>query len=111
MRIKLVNMCIHAKSPQSYPTLCDLIDLAHQAPLSVGFSRQENYSGLPCPPPGNLPKPGIKPASLKSLALAGRFFTTSATWEALVSMLKIVLHMVKAVSVFTVNITPCTRMA
>ena len=41
MRIKLVNMCIHATSPQSYPTLCDLIDLAHQAPLSVGFSRQE----------------------------------------------------------------------
>ena len=40
-------------------------------------------SGLPCPSPGNLPDPGIEPASLKSPALAGRFFTTSAIWEAL----------------------------
>ena len=47
------------------------------------FSRQEYWSGLPCPPPGNLPDPGIKLASLMSPALAGRFFTTSATWEAL----------------------------
>ena len=52
---------------------------AHQAPLFTGFSRQEYWSGLPCPPPGDLPNPGIKPASLKSPALAGRFFTTSAT--------------------------------
>ena len=50
-----------------------------QAPLSVDFSRQEYWSGLPCPPPGNLPDPGIKPASLLSPALAGRFFATSAT--------------------------------
>ena len=57
--------------------------VAHQAPLSMGFSRQEYYwSGLPCPPPGGLPHPGIEPASLLSLALAGRFFTTKATWEA-----------------------------
>ena len=48
----------------------------------MGFSRQEYWSGLPCPPPGNLPDPGIKPASLKSPALAGGFFTTSATWAA-----------------------------
>ena len=48
----------------------------------MGFSRQEYWNGLPCPPPGNLPEPGIKPASLKSPALAGRFFTTSTTWEA-----------------------------
>ena len=41
--------------------------IAHQAVLSMGFSRQEYYSGLPCPPPGDLPNPGIKPASLKSL--------------------------------------------
>ena len=38
--------------------------VAHQAPLSMGFSRQENWSGLPCPPPGDLPDPGIEPASL-----------------------------------------------
>ena len=37
--------------------------VAHQAPLSVGFSRQEYWSGLPCPPPGDLPNPGIKPKS------------------------------------------------
>ncbi|ELR60842.1 hypothetical protein M91_04482, partial [Bos mutus] len=51
----------------------------HQAPLSIGFSRQEYWSGLPCPPPEDLPHPGIKPMSLISLALVGRFFTTSAT--------------------------------
>ena len=56
--------------------------VARQAPLSVGFSRQEYWSGLPFPLPGDLPDPGIKPASLKSPALAGVFFTTSATWEA-----------------------------
>ena len=53
-----------------------------QAPLSMEFSRQEYRSGLPCPPPGHLPNPGIKPASLMSPALAGGFFTISATWEA-----------------------------
>ena len=46
------------------------------------LSRQAYWSGLPCPPPGDLPDPGIKPMSLKFPALAGRFFTTSATWEA-----------------------------
>ena len=56
--------------------------IAHQAPLSMGFSRQEYWSGLPCSPPGDLPNPGIKPASLMSPALAGGFFTTSAIWEA-----------------------------
>ena len=50
----------------------------------MGFSRQELWSGLPCPPPGDLPKPGIEPMSLTSPALAGEFFTTRATWEALV---------------------------
>ena len=49
---------------------------ACQAPLSVGSSRQECWSGLPLSAPGNLPNPGIKPASLVSPALAGRFFTT-----------------------------------
>ena len=49
-----------------------------QVPLSMGFSRQEYWSGLPCPPPGHLPDPGIKPASPASPALAGRFFTTES---------------------------------
>ena len=48
-----------------------------------GCSRQEYWSGLPCPPPRYLPDPGIKPASLMSPAMVGGFFTTSATWEAL----------------------------
>ena len=55
--------------------------VARQALLSMGFSRQEYWSGLPCPPPGDLPNPGMEPASLMSLALADVFFTTSATWE------------------------------
>ena len=50
--------------------------VAHKAPLSVGFSRQEHWSGLPWPPPGDLPNAGIKPTFLMSPALAGRFFTT-----------------------------------
>ena len=55
--------------------------MARQASLSMGFSRQEYGSGLPRPPPGNLPNLGIKPEALMSPALAGRFFTTSTTWE------------------------------
>ena len=46
------------------------------------ISRQEYWSGLPSLSPGDLPDPGIKPVSLMSPALAGGFFTTSATWEA-----------------------------
>ena len=60
------------------------VSAALQAPLSMGFSRQEYWSGLPCPPPGDLPNPGIQPKSLTSPALGGRFFTTSTTWEPLV---------------------------
>ena len=56
--------------------------VARQAPLSMGFSRQQLWSGLPCPPPGDLPDPVIEPTSFKSPALAGGFFTTSATWKA-----------------------------
>ena len=52
---------------QSCPTLCD--PMGHQAPLSMGFSREEYWSGLPRPPPGDLPNPGIKPVSHASLAL------------------------------------------
>ena len=56
--------------------------VARQAPLSLGCSRQEYWSGLPCPPPGDLPDPGIEPASLMSPALEGEFFTSSGPWEA-----------------------------
>ena len=48
--------------------------VAHQAPLAMGFSKQEYWRGLSFPPPGDLPDPGIEPTSLVSLALAGGFF-------------------------------------
>ena len=67
---------------QSCLTPCNPMDYSLPAPLSMGFSRLEYWSGLPCPPPGELPNPGIKPVTLKSSALAGRFFTTSTSWEA-----------------------------
>ena len=51
--------------------------VVHQAPLSLGFSRQEYWSGLPCSPPGDLPDPGIEILSLVAPASAGRSFTTS----------------------------------
>ena len=50
--------------------------IARQAPLSMGFSRQEHWSGLPYPPPGFIPNPGVKPVSLMSPALTDGFFTT-----------------------------------
>ena len=64
------------------PLFATLWTLAHQAPLSIVFSRQEYWGGLPFPSPGDLPDPGIKPMSLKSPALASGFFTTRATQEA-----------------------------
>ena len=68
---------------QSCLTLCDPVDyIAHQAPLSMEFSRQEYWSGWPCPLPGDLPDPGIELESLTSPALAGGFFTMSSTREA-----------------------------
>ena len=57
--------------------------VACQAPLSVGFSRYEYYSGLPCASPGDLPNPGLEPRSPMSPALAGGFVIPSATGEAL----------------------------
>ena len=56
--------------------------IAPQVPLSMGFSRPEYWSGLPCPPPGDLPDPGIEPTCLTSPALTSRFFSSSTTWEA-----------------------------
>ena len=56
--------------------------IARQGLLSMGFSRQEYRSRLPCCPSGDLPNPRMEPSSLASPALAGRFFTTSTTWKA-----------------------------
>ena len=63
---------------------------ACQAPLSMGFSRQDYWSGLPRPPPEDLPNPGIEPTSFMSPALAGGFFTTSTTlWPGILDDLEV----------------------
>ena len=70
---------MHAKLLHSCPTPCkplnvtQPLNVTHQAPLCMGYTRQEERSGFPCPPPGALPKPRIEPVSLVSPALAGRF--------------------------------------
>ena len=71
--------CVHAELLHSCLTLATPWTAAYQAPLSIGLSGQEYWTGLPFPPPGDLPDPGIETASLTSSALAGRFFTTSTT--------------------------------
>ena len=73
---------MYAKLHQLCQTLCDPMDFSPQAPLSLGFSKQEYWSEFPCPPPGDLPDPGTEPTSLIFPALAGGIFTTSTTWEA-----------------------------
>ena len=77
---------MHVKSFQLCPTLWTLWTVASQAPVSMRFSRQEYWSGLPFPTTGDLPNPGIKLASFLSPALVGRFFITSASWQALLSL-------------------------
>ena len=64
------------------------MDGSYQAPLSIGFSRQEYWSGLPFPPPEDLPDPGSEPVSHLSPALASEFFTTSSNWGILLSLFK-----------------------
>ena len=73
---------MHAKSLQCVWLFATLWTIAQQALLSMGFSRLGYWSELPHPPPGDFPNPGIEATSLTSSALSGRFFTTSATWEA-----------------------------
>ena len=74
-------MCVDT---QFYPTLCDLMDcVALQAPLSMGFYRQEYWRGLPIPSPGDLPNPGIEPVSP---ALTGGLFTTEPSGKPHVSL-------------------------
>ena len=76
-------MAVAVLSHFSLVQLCaTLWTVALQAPLSMGFSRQEYWSGLPCSPQGDLPDPGIEPISLMCPTLAGESFTTGATWEA-----------------------------
>ena len=73
-----VCACMCTLRHLSFFLLCSTLwTVAHQAPLSMEFSRQEYWSGLLCPPPGDLPNPGIEPASPTLPVLAGRFFTLS----------------------------------
>ena len=74
--------CMQAKSLRSFGLCVTPWIVARQAPLSMGFSRRGCWSGLPSPPPGNLLNPEIEPQFPAFPELAGRFFTTSATWEA-----------------------------
>ena len=73
-----MKLCSHSTVLDSFATLWTVV---HQAPPSMGFPRQEYWSGLLFPPPGNLPDPGMEPTSLISSALVGEFFTTGAIWE------------------------------
>jgi len=81
-----MHTCVlsHFSCVQLFVTIWTVV---HQPPLFIWFHKQEYWSGLPCPPAGDLPHPGIKTRSLMSPALAGGFFTTRANWE--VQILKI----------------------
>ena len=76
-----VCVCVSCFSPVWF--LVTPWTVAHQPPLSMGFSGQEYWNGLPFPSPRDLPDPGVEPAFLTSPALAGEFFTTCATWGGL----------------------------
>ena len=83
---------VPAKPLHSHPLSVTLWPVARQGPPSMGFSRQEHWSGLPCPPPGHLPDPGVKPTPLKPSALVGRFTTRATQWvmnQALVNLRKL----------------------
>ena len=86
-----------------------LYTIACQAPLSKIFSRQKYWSGLPCPPPGDLTNQRIKLTSLMSPALAGGFFTISTTWEApglfpSSSQMYLLLFILPSVSFYLLNL-------
>ena len=93
---------------QSCLTLCNPTDC--QAPLSMGFSRQESWSGLPSLPPGDLLTQGLNP-HLMSPALEARFFTTTTTWEAYVyineyySAIVVVIQLPSHVRLFAITRT------
>ena len=74
--------CILAGGHQSCPALCDPMDCSRPGSSVHGILQARIQEWVACPPPRDLPDPGIEPASLTSPALAGGFFTTSATWEA-----------------------------
>ena len=80
--VLIFSDCVYAKLLSRVWLFATPWTVVRQPSLSMGFSRQEYWSGLPFPSPGDLPNPGIEPTYLRSPALADGFFTTSATWEA-----------------------------
>ena len=80
-RIRFFEAVQFSSVTQSCPTLCDPMDCSPPASSIYGIFRQEYWSGLPFPSPGDLPDPGIEPASLMSPASAGRFLTTGPLGE------------------------------
>ena len=76
-RKELSLLCIRAKLLQLCLILWDPMDCSRQAPLFMGFSRQEYWSGLPCPPPGDLTNPGIEPTCPAAFALQADSLTLS----------------------------------
>ena len=76
-----MDACVHAKLLQLSPTVCDPTDCSLPSSSVHGILQARILERVVSPPPGDLPNPGIKPVSLVSLALAGRFFTTGATWD------------------------------
>ena len=77
-----IAWCVYDKLLQLFPALCNTMDCNLPGSSAHGLLQQEYWSGLSCPSPRDLSNPGIKPTSLISPALADRFFTTIATWEA-----------------------------
>ena len=76
----LRDLAVCVLSHFSCAQLCDLMDYSLPGSSAHGIVQQEYWSGLPGPPLGDLPHPGIEPESLMSPALAGGFFTSSAIW-------------------------------
>ena len=79
--ITLYRLIKYSMWAQSYSTFCDPMDSTHQSPLSMGFPRQEYWSGLPFPSPGDLPNPGLEPGSYSLLVTSEK--TGSSPWRSL----------------------------
>ena len=91
-RLLPTYLCVCAKSLSHVQLHVTPWTVACQAPLSMGILQPRYWSGLPCPPPGDLPDPGIELTSLLSPALASGFFTACATWEAPIFMMTVNLQ-------------------
>ena len=106
----VIWLCVkHAVTEQSYTDVLSRVQLfvtpwslARQAPLSMGFSRQEYWSGLPCPPQRDLPNPEIEPTSVTSPALADAFSTTRTTWGAHVGVCRVASVVFDSAALWTV---------